>query len=319
MSLNDRPLRLGVLDLVPVLEERDDAAALEQAATLARTAERLGFSRYWVAEHHAMPNLACPAPEVLLAHVGARTERIRIGSGALLLPHYEPLKVAESFRLLAALYPGRVDLGLGRAPGGDAHASMALSGNYLENVRRYPDKLRAVAELLQDRYAFEGESVVARPRPAVPPELWLLGTNRKSAEFAARFGTGYAFGQFMSDADGEETLKAYRDAFVSSAFGSVPRAIVAIGVLCAETEEEAQRLATDSGMLFRGETTLSGKEAAPISGDRLLVGTPEKVRGRLEQLSRRFGVDEFLIVTMGPDYDRRLRSFEQLVRAWDAV
>jgi len=307
-------LQLGVLDLVPVLEGRSDVEALEQAAALARASERLGYTRYWAAEHHGMPQLACPAPEVLLAHIGARTERIRLGSGALLLPHYEPLKVAESFRLLAALYPGRIDLGLGRAPGGDAHASMALSGNFLEQVRRYPDKLQAVMELLQDRYRHEGEPVAARPSPPAQPELWLLGTNRRSAEYAARFGAGYVFGQFMSDTDGEEALRGYREAFVPPAPGAAPRAIVAIGALCAETEEEAARLAAGVAR-FRSEAGPDG-QASANSERRLVAGTPASVRTRLERLADRLGVGELMIVTLTPDYASRLRSFELLARAF---
>ncbi len=160
-----KPLKLSVLDLVPVLDEADAAYALSQAVELAQTAERLGYTRYWVAEHHDMPHLACTSPEVLLAHVGARTQRIRIGSGALLLPHYKPLKVAESFHLLASLYPGRVDLGIGRAPGGSAHVSIALSGNFLENVRQLPDKLKELLELLEGSFQLDGQKVTARPTP----------------------------------------------------------------------------------------------------------------------------------------------------------
>ncbi|GGF80750.1 hypothetical protein GCM10010912_27360 [Paenibacillus albidus] len=159
------PLKLSVLDLVPVLEKANATFALEQAVELAQTAERLGYNRYWVAEHHDMPELACTAPEVLLAHIGAKTDRIRIGSGALLLPHYKPLKVVESFNLLASLYPGRIDLGMGRAPGGSAHVSMALSGNFLENVRQLPESLRGVTELLQGNFEFEGQRVSAARFP----------------------------------------------------------------------------------------------------------------------------------------------------------
>ncbi|CAN7720280.1 LLM class flavin-dependent oxidoreductase [Paenibacillus sp. LjRoot153] len=307
-----KPLKLSVLDLVPVFENRDDTYALGQAELLARTAERLGYSRYWVAEHHDMPQLACPSPEVFLAHIGARTERIRIGSGAVLLPHYNPLKVAESFRLLASLYPGRIDLGLGRAPGGTAHVSMALSGNFLENVRKMPDKLKDVAKLLQGSYTYEGEPVGARPDPPVPPEVWLLGTNKKSAEYAAEFGMGYVFGQFMSDVGGEEVLRTYREEFVPSPMCPEPKMIVTIGVICAETEEEAVRLASSSSALFRNETPEG--DSAPYSERRLLVGTPHTVKTKLEQMMELYGVDEFMLVTMVADYGKRLRSYELLAR-----
>nr|WP_255570553.1 LLM class flavin-dependent oxidoreductase [Cohnella sp. CFH 77786] len=303
---------MSVLDLVPVFGNRGDTYALEQAAELARTAERLGYTRYWIAEHHGMPQLACPSPEVLLAHIGARTERIRIGSGAVLLPHYQPLKVVESFRLLASLYPGRIDLGLGRAPGGAAHVSMALSGNFLENVRQVPDKLQDIARLLQDSYSYEGEPVGARPNPPVQPEVWLLGTNKKSAEYAAAFGMGYVFGQFMSDVEGEEVLRAYREAFVPSPLCPEPKTIVTIGVICADTEEEAKRLASAGSALFRSEKT--EEEAAPYSERKLLVGTPQTIAARLDRMSESYGTGEFMLVTTIPDYRQRLKSYELMMQ-----
>jgi luciferase family oxidoreductase group 1 len=301
-------LKLSVLDLVPVFDNRDDTYALEQAVKLAQTAEQFGYSRYWVAEHHDMPQLACPSPEVLLAHIGALTKRIRIGSGGILLPHYKPLKVAESFRLLASLYPGRIDLGIGRAPGGNAHVSMALSGNFLENVRQMPDKLVEIARLLQDSYTYDGEPVHARPNPPVPPEVLLLGTNKKSAEYAAQFGMGYVFGQFMSDAEGEEVLCAYRESFVPSRLSPQPKTIVAIGVVCADTDEEAKRLASAGASLFRKET--NNRELAPYSERKLLVGAPHSIKAQLQQLSEAYEADEFMLVTMIPDYRQRLRSYE---------
>lgn len=303
---NGRSLKLGVLDLVPVYGQRDDAYALEQAVRLAQKAEQLGYTRYWVAEHHDMPHLACPTPEVLLAHIGARTERIRLGSGALLLPHYSPLKVAETFRMLASLYPGRIDLGIGRAPGGNAHASMALSGNFLENVKHMPDKLLDLAKLLQDSYTYEGEPVGARPNPPVQPEVWLLGTNKKSAQYAAAFGMGYGFGQFMSDTDPMEVLGSYRDSFVPSTFSAEPRMMITIGVVCADTDEEAEDLALSAR--FRQEPQNDGTNP----GRRLLVGAPGSIASRMRQLSERYAVEEFMLVTMVEDYEQRLRCYELL-------
>ncbi|MCD1258984.1 LLM class flavin-dependent oxidoreductase [Paenibacillus athensensis] len=307
--MNTIPLKLSVLDLVPVWESADDTAALARAVELAQAAERFGYSRYWIAEHHAMPGLACPAPEVLLAHVGAHTRRIRIGSGAVLLPHYSPLKVAESFRLLAALYPGRIDLGLGRAPGGNAHASMALSGNFLAHVGQMPDKLQDIARLLQDTYTYDNESVIARPQPAIQPDIWLLGTNKKSAEYAAAFGMGYVFGQFMSDTDPAETLRGYREAFVPSPLCPKPRTIVAIGAVCAETDEEARQLAQAGGW---PAANAKSSEETMTGAPKLLVGTAESIQSRLQQMAIMYEVHEFLLVTMTADYNKRLRSYELL-------
>jgi luciferase family oxidoreductase group 1 len=244
-------VRLSVLDLIPVYPGASVTEAMKQAVRLAQTAERVGYTRYWVAEQHDMEMLACSNPEVVLSHIGAHTERIRLGSGAVLLPHYKAIKVAETFHMLAALYPGRIDLGLGRAPGGSAHLSIALSGNFLENVRHMPDTLRDLMQLLEGSYQLDGQTVTARPIPEVPPDVWMLGTNQKSAAYAAEFGTGFVFGQFMSDQDGAEVLGAYRRAFRPSALCSSARAIVAVGVICAETEQEALELAAEGAGLYR--------------------------------------------------------------------
>ncbi|WP_426449520.1 MsnO8 family LLM class oxidoreductase [Paenibacillus sp. S-38] len=355
-------MKLSVLDLVPVLQGTDNAGALGQALRLARTAEALGCHRYWAAEHHDLPGLACTAPEVLLAHIGAQTQTIRLGTGALLLPHYKAMKVAETFNMLAALYPGRIDLGLGRAPGGSAHAAIALSGNFLEGVRQLPDTLRSLLQLLQGTFRVENEPVTARPMPGIPPEVWLLGTNRKSAELAAEHGTGYVFGQFMSDQDAAETLAAYRQAYRPSERAPRPQAIVAVGVVCAETEAEARRLAAEGQRAFRpgaGETARGGsgsagagagaeagggladagavsagaedakaQQAAPLPAGlapggepdpaeerRLLAGTPQQVKARLEAMAAEYSVDEFLVVTPVPHYEQRLRSYELLAQA----
>nr|WP_240908709.1 LLM class flavin-dependent oxidoreductase [Paenibacillus timonensis] len=296
-------LKLGVLDLVPKLPGTKAEAALEQAIRLARQAEELGYLRYWTAEHHDMEGLASAAPEVLLSAIGAATRRIRLGSGAVLLPHYSPLKVAENFRLLAALYPGRIDLGIGRAPGGEAHAAMALSGNFLERVARYPQLAKDLSDLLADRYRYDDHPVTARPIPHLPLDLWMLGTNVKSACYAAELGTGYVFGQFMSESDGGEILRTYRETFRPSLHQAQPTTILAVSVICAETKEQAETLAAKAaeGFLARG--------GSPFQG---LVGTGHQVREKLQNMQRECLNDEFLIVSPIPDYEERLRSYRLL-------
>ncbi|CAM2976967.1 MsnO8 family LLM class oxidoreductase [Paenibacillus sediminis] len=283
-------IKLSVLDLVPVLEDTDDVGALHQAVLLAQSAEKWGYRRYWTSEHHDMEALASATPEVLLAHIGARTSTIHLGSGAVLLPHYSPLKVAEAFHLLAALYPGRVDLGIGRAPGGSAHASMALSGNYLEHVRNLPKSIQALRDLLTGKYRYEDVPVQARPIPPEAPSLWLLGTNVKSAGYAAEYGTGYVFGKFMSEHDGKSVLAAYREQFQPSQLMSEPKAIVAISIICAETTEEANRIA--------------GGEKADIIGD------PSLVQLELEKLSQTYETDEFIVINSKGSYKERLKSYQ---------
>ncbi len=220
-----------------------------------------------------------------------------------MLPHYSPLKVAENFRLLAALYPGRIDLGIGRAPGGEAHAAMALSGNFLERVSRYPQLAKDLSELLADRYRYEDHPVTARPIPQLPPELWMLGTNVKSASYAAELGTGYVFGQFMSDSDGSEILRTYREAFGPSVHRPEPSAMLAVSVVCAETEERAKTLAAKAAEGFRA------RGGSPYQG---FVGTGQQVREQLQNLQRECLNDEFLIVSPIPDYEERLLSYRLL-------
>lgn len=297
-------LKLSVLDLVPKLPGTTVESALDQAIRLARQAEDLGYLRYWTAEHHDMEGLASAAPEVLLAAIGAATRWIRLGSGAVLLPHYSPLKVAENFRLLGALYPGRIDLGIGRAPGGEAHAAMALSGNFLERVARYPQLAKDLSDLLADRYRYEDRPVIARPIPQLPPELWMLGTNVKSASYAAELGTGYVFGQFMSDSDdGVEILRTYREGFRSFLHQAKPTTILAVSVICAETKGQAETLAAKAAEGFRA------RGGSPFQG---LVGTGHQVRKQLQNMQRKCLNDEFLIVSPIPDYEERLRSYRLL-------
>ncbi|WP_334073727.1 MULTISPECIES: MsnO8 family LLM class oxidoreductase [Paenibacillus] len=299
-----RRLRLSVLDLVPKLGGCSDEEALRQAVLLAQRAEEWGYRRYWAAEHHNMDGLACPSPEVLLAHIGAVTTRIKLGSGALLLPHYAPLKAAEWFRMLAALYPGRIDLGLGRAPGGDAHTAMALSGNFLQHVARYRESVAELLALLQDSYTYESRPVAARPVPLRQPDVWMLGTNVKSAGYAAELGTGYVFGQFMSESDGIETLRVYRKAFRPSVLRAEPETIVAVQAICAPTEREARAMAD----LIEAELAARGGQLPR----QRLAGTPEQLAEQLFQLQRLYGNEEFLIVTAAPDYETRLNSYRLL-------
>jgi luciferase family oxidoreductase group 1 len=305
------PLKLSVLDLVPIFEDAEPITALQQSVRLAQTAENLGYTRYWVTEHHDMEKLASAAPEVLLAHIGAVTRHIRIGSGAVLLPHYKPIKVAEVFHLLATLYPGRIDLGVGRAPGGSAEVVTALNDNFLEQIRRMPESLQALSELLTHQYQVENKTVIARPIPPEAPELWLLGTNKKSANYAAQFGAGYAFGQFMSDQDALEMLTAYRQAFQPSMLGQASKVIVAVGAVCAETEDEARRLAKAGGLLFNPDGSNEAEDQT-MQSNRILIGDPQQMKEQLLRLQKRFDADEFMIVTMTADYEARIRSYEYI-------
>lgn len=292
-------IRLGILDLVPVLEEVCAEDALQQAVQLAVQAEQWGYHRYWAAEHHDLEGLACPAPEILLSHIGARTTKIRLGTGALLLPHYSPMKVAESFNLLSCLYPGRIDLGIGRAPGGPAHASMALSGNFLQRVAELPSSIQSLLELLNQNYRYEDQPVTARPIPKEAPEVWMLGTNLKSSRYAAEYGTGYVFGHFMSEQDGVEVLSTYRDqfkSFQSDTYESYPKAMAGVSLVCAKTDGQAESLL----------------KSIQSPAARVMVGGPETIVRELTALQDLLNIDEFLVTCPVPDYSLRLESYRLL-------
>jgi luciferase family oxidoreductase group 1 len=326
-------MKISILDQSPISKGSSAAEALAQTARLVQRAEQLGYTRYWVAEHHGMEHLANPSPEILLGQLGASTSTIRIGSGAVLLPHYSPYKVAENFNLLSSLYPGRIDLGIGRAPGGSAHETLALRENYLQNVHRLPELLTDVIgylyDKLPDNHPFSG--IHARPLPPAPPEIWLLGTSGKSAKYAAELGTSFAFGHFMSDNDGPAIVREYRQNFQPSCMYSRPQAIVAVSAICAETEEEANRLAasqdlwgiqTDQAIASAGIPTVDEALAYPYTEAerklirnrrrRMLIGTKEQVKKQLDDLQQVYEADEWMFVTITHDYEARLRSYELL-------
>ncbi|WP_025720527.1 MsnO8 family LLM class oxidoreductase [Paenibacillus polymyxa] len=305
-SLSIKGLNLGVLDMVPLLPGNRPEQAVQRAGELARQAEAWGYTRYWTSEHHDMEGLASSSPEVLLSHIGAVTKTIKLGAGAILLPHYSPVKVAEWFHLLAALYPGRVELGLGRAPGGGPHASMALSGNFLQHVTELPQTMEALLALLEGTYEYEQVPVFARPMPEQPPAVWMLGTNRKSADYAAQYSTGYVFGQFMSEQQTEEMLSIYRFSFQPSNRMDKPRTMVAVGAVCALTDELAQQWAAQISL---------GNPAMRASW---LVGTPSDIAERLCGLQIKYDTDEFLLVTPIPDYEQRLHSYRLIAEAVNA-
>lgn len=201
-------MRISILDQSPISSNQSAQNALYESMKLAQAGEKFGYTRYWIAEHHDLPGLACPAPEVMLSFIGAHTSKIRIGSGATLLPHYKPYKVAETFNLLATLFPSRIDIGIGRAPGGSAEATNALSDNFLQKVYQMPNLLADLLHFLDRDFPKDHEfsKVTAAPVPPVTPETWLLGTSQKSAVLAAKNGLAYAFGQFMSEENGAKII-----------------------------------------------------------------------------------------------------------------
>ena len=330
-------LRLSVLDQSPIAEGSTGVDALRNTLDLARTADALGYHRYWVAEHHGTPMLACASPEVLIGPIASATSRMRVGSGGIMLPHYSPLKVAENFSMLSALAPGRIDLGLGRAAGTDPTTSFALQRD--RRTAAADDFPQQLAELL----AYVGDSLpaghpfarLATSLPGNPerPEPWLLGSSLQSGIWAAELGLPYAFADFISPA-GVEIAARYREAFVPSEWAEAPRVIVAVWVICADTDEEARRLETSSKMAFtllqRGELIpvptveraerFLAQEAPRLPGlpraRRRITGSPTTVRAGIESVAAAYGADEVMIVTITWDHAARRRSYELIAEAF---
>ena len=332
--MTDTPLRLSVLDQSPVSEGSSGAQALQNTIDLARLADRLGYHRYWVAEHHGGPMLAGPSPEALIGPIAAATKSIRVGSGGVMLPHYSPFKVAETFSLLAGLFPGRIDLALGRAAGTDPLTSFAL-----QRDRRtappddFPQQLVELLSYLDDR--LEEDHPFARLAKTLPgrperPEPWLLGSSPQSALWAAELGLPYAFADFIN-AGGAEITALYRERFAEHEHaGLKPRTAVAVWVICADSDEEARRLAASGQMTFtllrRGELIavpppekalefLASDEPTPgqpRSERRAVLGAPAAVRAELEDVVSKYGAEEAIVVSITYEHEARRHSYELL-------
>lgn len=333
-------MKLSVIDQSPVPAGFTPADALRNTIELARLADRLGYERYWIAEHHAIEALASPAPEVLMARVAAETYGIRVGSGGVMLPHYSPLKVAEVFRMLHALYPGRIDLGLGRAPGGTPLDSYALQRDrgQQRSVDDFPQQLVELLAFLHCDFPAKHPFSRIRVSPDMPgmPEVWLLGSSLWSASAAAQLGLPYAFAHFIDPHPTRAALEHYFARFTPSKDLSAPRAILALGVVCADTREEAERLLL-SARLFRRrirqgdirpiptpEEAIAelGAEPRPPASEfgewpRYVVGAPEEVRDQLVDMASVLHVDELMVVTVVHDHRARMRSYELLAKAFN--
>lgn len=335
-------IKLSVLDQSPVSEGSTPADALQNTIELARLADRLGYERYWIAEHHAIVTLASPSPEILIARVGAETSRIRIGSGGILLPHYSPMKVAETFRMLHAMYPGRVDLGIGRAPGSGGLEAFALRRDRSERIQNddFQEQLLELLAFLHHEFPAEHPFARIKISPDMPgaPDVWLLGSSEWSSHVAALLGLPYAFAHFISSEETRTALENYRSKFRPSKRLSEPRALVALGVVCADTQEEAKRLFTSTRLHVRrirlhgqrlpvaspehaiaelGELAFADDPVVSGGGEwpRYVVGAPEQVRDELGRVARELNLDEIMIIAVMHDYKARQRSYQLIAEA----
>ncbi|MEQ3549967.1 LLM class flavin-dependent oxidoreductase [Pseudonocardia nematodicida] len=322
---------LSVLDLVPVADGSSATDALTHSTRLVQRAEQLGFTRYWVAEHHAMPGIASSSPPVLIAHLAGATERIRVGSGGVMLPNHRPLVVAEQFGTLEALHPDRIDLGIGRAPGTDPRTAAALRGIAADRLHApddFPDQLVELSSY------FRGDAdVVAVPATGNAPSLWLLGSSDYSAQVAGMLGLPFAFAHHFSSRNTLPALERYRARFRPSATLSEPYSMIAASVFCAPTDDEARELALPSALQFLqlrlgNPRTLPGPEevagfewtdqARAFVEQRQadqIIGSPATVRAGVEELVARTGVDELMVTTSMFRGEDRLRSYELLAEA----
>ncbi|MFS0777339.1 LLM class flavin-dependent oxidoreductase [Neobacillus sp. 3P2-tot-E-2] len=322
-------MRLSILDQAPISSNQSASDALKASMELAKAGENLGYTRFWIAEHHDLPGLACPAPEVMLGYIGANTKHIRIGSGAVLLPHYKPYKVAEVYNMLATLFPDRVDVGIGRAPGGSAEATNALSDNFLQQVWNMPKSVKDLLYFIDNTLPPEHPhaKVSASPIPSVPPMPWLLGTSKKSAILAAENGLAYAFGQFMSDQDGAAIIEQYRHYFQPRKPNEVPQVIVTVSVICAETSEKAEDVALSSLVWGLQRKRGEGQRGVPsiqeakdyLQNDKtllnemkesMIIGNPQQVKKRIENLQVRYNADEIMIVTITYSPADKIQSYK---------
>lgn len=313
-------VRLSVLDLVPVRTDQSTADALAATVRLAQTADRLGFTRYWVAEHHNMPSVGATSPPVLLAYLAAQTSRVRLGSGGVMLPNHAPLAVAEQFALLEAAAPGRIDLGIGRAPGSDPVTSVMLrSGRGDEDIANFPDYLDHVRAMMSSRgvqvQLRDGDYLLkATPAATGEPRLWLLGSSMYSARLAAAKGLPYVFAHHFSGQGTEEALAYYRENFTPSEVCAAPTTFLTVNASVAETRDEAMALMLPNlQMMARLRTgrplgavdLVEDAQAAAVSDSeqriidsglrRAIVGTPAEASEQLAALAEHFAVDEVMI------------------------
>ncbi|HEX8412039.1 MAG TPA: LLM class flavin-dependent oxidoreductase [Thermoanaerobaculia bacterium] len=327
-------LPFSILDQSPISQNMTGADALRNSVDLARHAEALGYTRYWVAEHHGTPALACASPEALIGPIAAATSMIRVGSGGVMLPHYSPLKVAETFSMLAALAPGRIDLGLGRAAGTDPVTTFALQRDRRQaGPDDFPAQLFELLAYLDDTLPADHPFTRLAQLPGRPevPHPWLLGSSAQSAIWAAELGLPYAFADFIAP-HGAEIVADYRRRFEPSRHAEKPRVIAAVWAVCAETEEEARRIASSAKMMFtlffRGQLiaipptdrALQFLDEQPKDDDpfrtrrRAIVGSPEQVRLGIEEAVAEYEADEVMIVTITYSHEDRRRSYELIAR-----
>lgn len=325
-------MKLSVLDQSPISMGDNPETALEHTLELAQWTEKLGYHRYWVAEHHNTNGLANSSPEILMTRIASVTERIRVGSGGILLPQYSPYKIAENAKMLAALFPGRIDIGVGNSPGGPALTRAALTDNQNQSLAEFPRKVADLQGFLHNSLPRDHDFrlVKAGPRVEQIPPLWVLGLSERGANNAAELGTGFIFGHFINPENGVKALRTYRESFSPSVDRNEPQSIVCIFIVCAETEEEAEQhaITQDKWLLNVGKglgtkvasiedirrNHLSQEDSQIIreNRNRCIIGTPESVKKQLFELQETYETDEFMVINNIFDFEAKKKSYRLL-------
>jgi luciferase family oxidoreductase group 1 len=326
---------LSVLDQSPVIAGHTAADAIAATVELAQLADDLGYTRYWCAEHHGLLGVCNPCPEVLLARLGSVTKRIRIGSGGIMLPYYSPFKLAEQFMMLEALFPNRIDLGVGRAPGGDLRTAQAVAAGEYDRGEHFPQQVRDLVGLMDGTLSKDNvaNGVILQPQVATRPQLWVLGSSDFGGMLAAQLGLRFSFAHFINAHFGHLVASAYRERF-QPGHEAKPYLACAVFVICADTEQEAAAL--EKAVDLRRVQMALGLNA-PIPSieqglaqeygereqlvidrekPRSIIGTPETVTERLIGVQERFGADELIVLTVAGSYAARLRSYQLLAQAF---
>lgn len=328
-------MKLSVLDQSPISKGQSAEDALQNSIKLAIEVEKLGYHRYWVAEHHSTTGLACTSPEIMIGQLASITKRMRIGSGGVLLPQYSPLKVAENFKMLSAFYPGRIDLGVGRSPGGPEKVRRALTDGAHKSLSAFSRQVSELQSFIHQSFpsdhAYRG--IKAGPKVESNPEMWVLGVSERGAKHAAINGVGFTYGHFINADHGEKAIRTYRERFKASVSLEEPKTNVCIFIVCAETQEVAEELALSQDLWLlnvgKGRSTViptiedaknrtyNQDELDEIKQNRrrAIIGTPSYVKEQLEALSKLYQTDEFLIITNIDDFKARLNSYRLIAEA----
>ena len=325
-----RKIRLSVLDQSQIRRGSNAREAILESVDVGKLADRLGYTRYWVSDHHNFTLLAGSTPEVLIAHLAGETEHIRLGSGGIMLPNHSALKVAENFRMLETIFPGRIDLGIGRAPGGDRYTAHVLNPSNEFDERAFIQQIKDLRGFLTDSNepGTVHEKIKAIPQAPTVPELWMLSSSGGGSQLAAYFGTALSFAQFINPFGGPEAVERYRTNFRPSEALAEPYAQVGIFAFCSEDEQKVRRwqiemdariLNIEKGLttpppsceeILQTEYTAAEQDRILYNRDRMICGTPEQMKQKLQDLAERYNVDEIMIATISDQHNDRLRSFE---------